>query len=63
MQLTAHGGQADPRFMAALSAMHISLRGANGQMRSSGDVMNEALHKLAGMHNVQKQIYFGNTAG
>lgn len=60
MQLMAHGGRADEKFVAAAMAMHINLRGANGQMRSTADVMDEALHKLARMKNAQQQLYFGN---
>lgn len=62
MELAAHSGQGDPKFRAALAAMHVNLRGANGQMRNSASVMDEVLHKLASMKDAQQQLYFGNAA-
>jgi soluble lytic murein transglycosylase-like protein len=54
MQL-ARAGHGDQNFLAGMGAL-----GIDWNNQSSSQAMDQVLHKLAGMHNVQQQLYFGN---
>ncbi len=61
LQLYQHGSvQTSGPFKYALASLGLSLKNAGGGWKSSSQVMSEILHKLAGMHNAQEQLYYGN---
>jgi hypothetical protein len=54
MQL-AQAGHGDQNFLAGMGSL-----GIDWQHQTSSQAMDQVLHKLAAMHNVQQQLYYGN---
>jgi hypothetical protein len=59
INLLMHTGKGSPEFMAGLQLLGVSLTDTNGKARTTSDVLNDILHRLAAIKDPQQRAYEG----